>query len=73
MKFYKTIGIRSGFYDCKTWGMTSRGESRQQVAEMWFLRSMIGKTRRGKIKNDDIRNKLHVESLNDTVDEYREN
>jgi hypothetical protein len=33
---------------------------------------VIGTRRRDKIINDDIRNKLQVESLNDTVNKYRE-
>jgi hypothetical protein len=44
-----------------------------QAAEIRFLRSVTGMARRDNIKNDDIRNKLHVESLNDTVSKYKEN
>jgi hypothetical protein len=43
-----------------------RVKSRLQAAMMRFLRSVIEVTRRDKIKND-IRNKVHMESLNDTV------
>jgi hypothetical protein len=58
MKLCRTIAIRTDMCGCETCGMTSRGKSRLQAAEMSFLRSMIGITRRVKIRNDDIRNKL---------------
>jgi hypothetical protein len=47
--------------------MTSRDKCRLQAAEMGLFRSVMGITRRNKFRNDEIRNKLHVESLNDTV------
>jgi hypothetical protein len=34
---------------------------------------VIGKTRGDNIKNNDIRNKQHMESLNNTVNRYRDN
>jgi hypothetical protein len=53
--------------------MTSRDERSLQAAAIGFLRSVvILVTRRDKIKND-IRNKLHVERLNDTINKYKEN
>jgi hypothetical protein len=38
-----------------------------RVAEMLFLNSVTGITRRDKIKNDNIDNKLHAEILNDVI------
>jgi hypothetical protein len=57
INFYKTVAIRGGL--CETWVMISRGKSRLQAAEVWFLRSVIGVTRRDMITND-IRNERHV-------------
>jgi hypothetical protein len=69
MKFYKTMAIRSGLYGCETWLMISK--SILQATEMRFLKSVTGITRRYKITNYNIRNKLYVESLNGTVNKYR--
>jgi cyclopropane fatty-acyl-phospholipid synthase-like methyltransferase len=66
MKFYKTMAIRSGLYVCETWVMTSKERSRLQAAQMQVLRLVTGIIRRDKIINDN-RNKLCIESLNDTV------
>jgi hypothetical protein len=42
------------------------------AAEIRFLESEMRITKRDKIRNYDIRSKLHVENLNDAV-KYREN
>jgi hypothetical protein len=72
MKLYKTVAVRSGLYVCETLVMRSRDKSSLQAAEIRFFGSDIGMTKRDKIINYDIRNKLHMESLNYTV-KYREN
>jgi hypothetical protein len=60
-KFYKTWAIRNGLFSCEAWVMTSRDKSRPQAAEMRFMRSAIGTTRRNTIRNGVIRNKIHEE------------
>jgi hypothetical protein len=40
---------------------------------MRFLRAVTEIARRGEIETDDIRNKMHVENLNDTFNKRREN
>jgi hypothetical protein len=44
-----------------------------QTAELGFLRVVIELERRSKIKIYDVRNKIHMESLNDTVNKCKEN
>jgi hypothetical protein len=63
MKFYNITAIRRGLHGCETWVVTPTDKSRLQAAEMRFLRPVIGITTRGKIRNDYIMNKLHVENL----------
>ncbi|KAL1457176.1 hypothetical protein WDU94_001836 [Cyamophila willieti] len=51
--------------------MKSREESRVQAAEMRFLRSMIGKTRRDRIRNEIIRSRIGVDRLQDRIETSR--
>jgi hypothetical protein len=52
--------------------MTPRDKSRFKAAEIRFLRSLVGITRRNRIRNDYIRKKLHLENSSDIVNKYRE-
>ena len=58
-------------YAAETWTMTQRDESRVQAAEMKFLRSMVQKTRRDRVRNEDIRKELGVQKLNDKLEQNR--
>ena len=65
MTLYKTYFILILTYAAETWTMGDREESQMQAAEMRFLRSTVGKTRRDRIRNTDIREMLGVEKLSD--------
>ena len=52
---YKVYYVPILTYAAETWTLTSRQESRIQASEMKFLRSMIGKTRKDRVRNEDIR------------------
>jgi hypothetical protein len=41
------------------------------VAEMWMLRWICGHTRKDRIKNDDIRNKLGVAHIQEKLVQHR--
>lgn len=58
-------------YGCETWTVRKREESRIQAAEMKFLRSILGKTRRDRIRNEEIRRTLEVGKLNDRIETQR--
>ena len=52
--------------------MKQREMSRMQVAEMRFLRSMVGRTRRDRIRNEEIRKTIqNIESLTDKITQRR--
>ncbi|KAI5734314.1 hypothetical protein M8J77_004982 [Diaphorina citri] len=58
-------------YGCETWTMRKKDNTRMQAAEMKFLRSMVGKTRRDRIRNIDIRKMVDIESLEEKMRERR--
>ena len=55
-------------YAAGTWTTTKRDESRIQAAEMKFLRGIIGKTRRDKVRNVDIRERTGFPKLQDKIE-----
>lgn len=71
IKFYKTMAVPAALYSSETWTMTSRDKSRLQAAEMRFLRSVLGVTKRDRIRNEDIRNQLQIFNLNEEIDHHR--
>jgi stalled ribosome rescue protein Dom34 len=48
-----------------------REESKIQAMEMKFLREILGKTRRDKVKNDDIREQLKVDDIKYDIERNR--
>ncbi|KAI5754231.1 hypothetical protein M8J77_006965 [Diaphorina citri] len=64
---YNTYYIPILTYGSETWAMRKKDKSRIQAAEMKFLRSIAGKTRRDRIRNDDIRRMLQMESLEERM------
>ena len=58
-------------YAAETWTMTRREESKIQASEMRFLRSMIGKTRRDRVRNEDVRKEIGVDKMNDRIERNR--
>jgi hypothetical protein len=50
-------------HGAESWTCTKREESKIQAMEMKFLREIIGKTRRDRIRNDDIREQLKVDNI----------
>ena len=50
-------------YGAETWSLTKKSESRVQAAEMRVLRMILGVTRRDRIRNDVIRERLNITSV----------
>lgn len=53
------------------WVVRRHNETQIQAAEMKFLQSVKGCTRRGHISNDNIREGLNILSVNCKIDDYR--
>lgn len=68
---YQTYFVPIITYGAETWVMKAREESRLQAAEMRFLRSMIGKTRRDRVRNVDVRKRIDVERLQERAERTR--
>ena len=68
---YKAYYVPVMKYAAEIWTMTQRDESRVQAAEMKFLRSMVQKTRRDRVRNEDIRKELGIQKLNDKLEQNR--
>uniref|UniRef100_A0A8D9F0W9 Endonuclease-reverse transcriptase n=2 Tax=Cacopsylla melanoneura TaxID=428564 RepID=A0A8D9F0W9_9HEMI len=58
-------------YGSDTWVMRLKDESRIQASEMKFIRSIVGKTRRDRIRNEEIRRSVDVEKLQDKIERSR--
>ncbi|XP_075221789.1 uncharacterized protein LOC142324741 [Lycorma delicatula] len=73
MKLYKSTAVPVGLYGSETWALTSADKSRLAATEMYFLSSVIGITRRVRVRNEEVRQKLNIFNLNDKIIEYRNN
>ena len=58
-------------YATGAWTTTKREESRIQAAEMKFLRAIEGKTRRDRVRNEEIRRKTEILKLQDRIETTR--
>ncbi len=54
-KIFDSVIVPILSYASESWKMTNRNWNRLQVAEMRPLRAMVGKTRRDRVRNEDIR------------------
>lgn len=63
MTVYKTIYLPTLLSGNETWVLTEKLEKRLQVAEMKYLRRAANVTIMDKIRNDNIRDKLGIESV----------
>ena len=60
---YKTILRPILTYGCECWTLTSKTRSKIQAAEMRVLRIIKGVTRRDRMRNEDIRKELYIDSI----------
>ena len=58
-------------YGAETWSMTGREEGRIQSAEMYVLRTIIGKTRRDRLRNERIKEEVCVKAIQNEMDAAR--
>jgi hypothetical protein len=59
-KFYRTVIRLAMLYEVECWPTKSRHVQQLSVAEMCMLRWICGNTRRDRVRNDDIRERLEV-------------
>jgi hypothetical protein len=65
--------ISAPLYDSGACTLTARDTNRIQTVEMRFLTAVKGCTRHDSLRNEDIRNELGVEPIQDKLSNYREN
>ena len=58
-------------YDIEYWAIKRHHAEKMSVAEMRMLRWMCGNTRRDKVRNEDIRTKIGVASIEEKMREIR--
>lgn len=73
MKFYKTMAVPALLYGSEVWVSSNSTKRKIQSTEMRFLRKTKGCTRMDKIRNEEIRTELQIFSINDKIDNYRNN
>jgi hypothetical protein len=68
---YKVYFKKILLHAAESWTCTKREESKIQAMEMKFLREIMGKTRRDRIRNDDIREQLKVDDIKTDIEKNR--
>jgi hypothetical protein len=70
-KFYRTAIQPAMLYGAECWPTKRRHVQQLSVAEMRMLRWICGNTRRDRVRNDDIRERLGVASVEEKLMQHR--
>jgi hypothetical protein len=70
-KFYRTVIRPAMLYGAKCWPTKRRHVQQLSVAEMRMLRWICGHTRRDRVRNDDICERLEVASVEEKLVQHR--
>jgi hypothetical protein len=70
-KFYKTIIRPAMMYDTECWATKGQHVQKMSVVEMRMLRWICSHTRKNRIRNDDIRDKLGVAQIQEKLVQHR--
>ncbi|XP_070013250.1 uncharacterized protein [Nicotiana sylvestris] len=70
-KFYRVVARPTMLYGAKCWPVKNSHVQKMKVAEMRILRWMCGCTRRDRIKNEAIRDRVGVAPVEDKMRESR--
>ena len=65
---FKTVYVPTLIYGCESWALTAKQQSRLQATEMRYLRRTIGKTRRDRIRNTVVRQRLNIDPVMRTIE-----
>jgi hypothetical protein len=68
---YKVYFKKILLYGAESWTCTKKEKSKIQATEIKVLKEILGKTRRDKIRNDDIREQLKVDDIQHDMEEIR--
>jgi hypothetical protein len=58
-------------YGTECWAIKGQYIQKMSVVEMWMLRWICGHTRKDRIRNDDIRDKLGVAPIQEKLVQHR--
>ena len=70
-KFYRTVVRPALLYGAECWAISKKHEQSLGVAEMRMLRWMCGKTRKDRVRNEDIRSQVGVAPIEGKMREHR--
>jgi hypothetical protein len=70
-KFYRTAIRHAMLYGAECWPTKRRHVQELSVAEMCMLRWICGHTRRDRVRNDDIRERLGVAPVEEKLMQHR--
>jgi hypothetical protein len=70
-KFYRMAIRPAMMYGAKCWATKGQHVQKMSVAEMRMLHWICGHTRKNRIRNDDIRNKLGVAPIQEKLVQHR--
>ena len=70
-KFYRTAIKPAMLYGAEYWSTKRRHVQQISVAEMHMLRWICGHTRRDRVRNDDIRERLGVAPIEEKLVQHR--
>nr|CAH7739892.1 unnamed protein product [Callosobruchus chinensis] len=68
LKVYKTLVLPVLLWGSESWVLSKRMKQQLQTMEMKFLRRIKGVTRADRIRNEDIRKELGIESVADLLE-----
>ena len=68
MAVYNTVYCPTLLYGSETWTLDNRECSRVQAAEMRYLRRVVGKTKRDKVRNTIIRDQTKTEAVKTKIE-----
>ncbi|EMS49379.1 Retrovirus-related Pol polyprotein LINE-1 [Triticum urartu] len=70
-KFYRTVVRPAMLYGAECWPTKRRHVQQLDVAEMCMLRCMCGHTRKDRVRNDDIRDRVGVAPIEEKLVQHR--
>ena len=70
-KFYRTVVRPAMLYGAECWPTKRRHVQQLGVAEMRMLRWMCGHTRKDRVRNDDIRDRVGVAPIEEKLVQHR--